>query len=227
MIKTTNSIKAWPKEERPREILLDRGADFISDAGLIAILLRTGVEGKDAVSLSRDLIKHFGSLGSLLNAAKKDLSSIKGLGQAKIAQLLAVFEIAKRVLKEKVEGKNFIHNKEDVLKYLSFAMQDLKSEFFKVIFLDQSHGILKVEDLFKGTVNEAAVYPREVVKRALELNATAVILAHNHPSGNSSPSRKDIDLTNRLIQSLQSVDISLLDHLIISKNTISSVLNTI
>jgi len=226
MIKTTNSIKAWPKEERPREILLDQGADFISDAGLIAILLRTGVKGKDAVSLSRDLIKHFGSLGSLLNATKEDISSIKGLGQAKIAQLLAVFEIAKRVLKEKVEGKNYIHNKEDVLKYLSFAMQDLKNEFFKVIFLDQSHGILKVEDLFKGTVNEAAVYPREVVKRALELNATAVILVHNHPSGNSSPSRKDLDLTNRLIQSLQSVDIAVLDHLIVSSNCVNSVLKS-
>lgn len=221
-----NSIKTWPKKERPREILLDRGADFISDAGLIAILLRTGVKGKDAVSLARDLIKHFGSLGRLLNATKEDLSVIKGLGQAKIAQLLAVFEIAKRALKEEVDGKNYIHNKEDVLKYLSFAMQDLKNEFFKVIFLDQSHGILKVEDLFKGTVNEATVYPREIVKRALEINATAVILVHNHPSGNSSPSRKDLDLTNRLIQSLQSVDISILDHLIISKNDILSILNS-
>lgn len=121
-----NTIKSWPREERPREILLDRGTDFLSDAGLVAILLRTGIKGKDAVSLARDLIKHFGSLGKLLNATKEDLGAINGLGQAKIAQLLAVFELAKRALKEEAENKNYIRNKEDVHKYLSFAMQDLK-----------------------------------------------------------------------------------------------------
>jgi DNA repair protein RadC len=224
MSHSKNSIKLWPKEERPREILLDKGAEYLSDAGLVAILLRTGVQGKDAVALARDLIKHFGSLGGLLSATKEDLHAVKGLGQAKIAQLMAVFEIAKRALKEEIAGKNYIRHKEDVLRYLSLAMRDLKREFFKVIFLDQSHGIIKVEDLFKGTLNGAAVYPREVVKRALEVNAAAVILVHNHPGGNPVPSRQDHDLTRRLTQSLQSVEIAVLDHLIISSGGVSSVL---
>ncbi len=148
---------------------------------------------------------------------------VKGLGQAKVSQLLAVIEVAKRVLKESIEGKNYIRNKEDVLKYLSLSMKDLKVEFFKVIFLDQSHGILQIEELCKGTVNETVVYPREVVKRALDLNAAAVIFVHNHPSGNPAPSAKDLALTKRLFEACRNIDITPLDHLIVAGNSIERV----
>jgi DNA repair protein RadC len=209
-------IKNWPEEEKPRELLLQKGPDHISDAGLIAILLRTGTKGKDAVALGRELINKFGGLRGLLSAKKSDLSRIKGLGPAKIAQLVAAIEIVKRQIKEKVVGKTYVENDKDVLDYLTLSLRDRKEEFFKVVFLNKSNMILGIEELARGTVDEASIYPREVIRTAISMGATAVIFVHNHPSGNLKPSQKDIDVTNKLKAACQSVDIAPLDHIIIS-----------
>lgn len=209
-------IKNWPEEEKPRELLLQKGPDHISDAGLIAIVLRTGTKGKDAVALGRELINKFGGLRGLLSAKKSDLSRIKGLGPAKIAQLMAAIEIVKRQIKEKVVGKTYVENDKDVLDYLTLSLRDRKEEFFKVVFLNKSNMILGIEELARGTVDEASIYPREVIRTAFSMGATAVIFVHNHPSGNLKPSQKDIDVTNKLKAACQSVDIEPLDHIIIS-----------
>ena len=214
--KTKSSIKTWPKYERPRELLLEKGADHVSDAGLIAILLRSGTRGKDAVSLARDLISHFGGLRGLLNARKSDLEKIKGLGNAKIAQLMAAIEITKRQLKEEIIGKNYIENDKDVIDYLSISMRDLKEEFFKVIYLNKANIILSIDELARGTVDQASIYPREVIKSALDKGARAVIFIHNHHSGSKKPSKFDIDVTKKLISACNTVDITPLDHIIIS-----------
>lgn len=210
------SIKTWPKYERPRELLLEKGADYVSDAGLIAILLRSGTKGKDAVSLARDLIKHFGGLRGLLSAKRNDLEKVKGLGQAKIAQLMAAIEITKRQLKEEIVGKAHIENDKDVLDYLSLSMRDLKEEFFKVLYLNKANIILCIEALAKGTIDQSSIYPREVIKRALEIGASAVIFVHNHPSGSLEPSKLDLDVTKKLVAACRTVDITPLDHIIIS-----------
>lgn len=208
-------IKNWPKSERPRELLLDKGPEYVSDAGLLAVILRTGTKGKDAVSLARELINHFGGLKGLLGANKKELESINGLGPAKIAQLLASIEMAKRQLYEETVGKKMINGPSDVLDYLSLTMLGRKEEVFKVLYLNTANEILAAEILFKGTVNQSAVYPREVIKRALELNASSLIFVHNHPSGNLKPSTNDILLTRKLSEACKSVDITPLDHFII------------
>ncbi len=220
--KVEKGIKAWPKSERPRELLLDKGPEFVSDAGLVAILLRSGIKGKDAVTLSRELLSHFGNLRGLLNAEKKDLKNIKGLGGAKIAQLLAATELAKRQIKEQMIEKDAIHGPEDVIEYLSLSMSDLKQEVFKVIYLNTANTILAVEDLFKGTVDQSAVYPREIIKRAFELNASGLIFVHNHPSGDLKPSQHDLSLTEKLFKACLAVDLKPLDHLIIGPNGYTS-----
>lgn len=212
----SKGIKYWPKSEQPREILLEKGPEFISDAGLVAILLRTGVKGKDAVTLSRELLNHFGGLRGILNANKKDLEKVKGLGAAKIAQLLAAFEIAKRQLKEELVDNKAIKGPEDVIAYLALSMADLKEEVFSVIYLNSANVILSIEELFKGTVDQSAVYPREVIKRALELNASALIFVHNHPSGDLKPSKQDLSINQKLKNACQAVDITPLDHLLIT-----------
>jgi len=211
-------IKTWPKYERPRELLLEKGPENVSDAGLIAILLRTGTKGKDAVSLARDLIKQFSGLRGLLTAKKSDLEKVKGLGSAKIAQLIASIEITKRQSKEEVIGKNYVENDKDVIDYLALSMRDQREEFFKVIYLNRANIILSIEDLAKGTVDQASIYPREVIKRALDLGASAVIFVHNHPSGSMKPSQLDLDVTKRLASACSAVDITPLDHIIISPN---------
>ena len=212
---TKHGIKSWPKSERPRELLLDKGPGYVSDAGLVAILLRTGIEGKDAVTLARELLKHFGGLRGLLNANKKDLEKIKGLGIAKISQLLSATEIAKRQLKEDTVGKTVINGPEDVLEYLSVSMSNLKEEVFKVIYLNSANVVLAAEDLFKGTVDQSAVYPREIIKIAFELNASGLIFVHNHPSGNLKPSKHDLSLNDKLVKACRAVDLTPLDHIII------------
>jgi DNA repair protein RadC len=215
-IKTKQGIKGWPKSEQPRELLLEKGPEYVSDAGLVAILLRTGIEGKDAVTLGRELLTHFGGLRGLLSANKKDLEKIKGLGTAKISQLLAATEIAKRQLKEEIVGKTVINSPEDVLEYLSLSMANLKEEVFKIIYLNSANVVLAAEDLFKGTVDQSAVYPREIIKRAFELNASGLIFVHNHSSGNLRPSESDLSLNERLVKACRAVDLAPLDHLIIS-----------
>ena len=213
-------IKSWPKSEQPRELLLEKGPEFVSDAGLVAILLRIGVKGKDAVSLGRDLIHHFGGLRGLLNANKKDLEKVNGLGPAKIAQLLAATEIVKRQLKEQIIGRPAIHGPEDLIEYLSLSMANLKEEVFKVVYLNSANIVLAVEDLFRGTVDQSAVYPREIIKRAFELNASGLIFVHNHPSGDLKPSENDLSLNRKLIEACLAVNLTPLDHLIISQTDI-------
>ena len=194
---------------------MEQGPEYVSDAGLVAILLRTGIKGKDAVTLGRDLLKQFGGLRGLLNANKKDLEKIKGIGTAKIAQLLAATEIAKRQLKEEIVGKTVINGLEDVLEYLSLSMSNLKEEVFKVIYLNSANVVLAAEDLFKGTVDQSAVYPREIIKKAFELNASGLIFVHNHPSGDLKPSQHDLSLREKLNKACRAVDLTPLDHLII------------
>jgi DNA repair protein RadC len=211
-----DSIKNWPKSERPRELLLDKGPEYVSDAGLVAILLRTGTQGKDAVSLSRHLLNHFNGLRGLLHATKKDLKAIKGLGPAKISQLLAVTELVKRQLKEELIDRVKAQGPEDVAEYLSLSMANLKEEVFKVIYLNNANLILSAEVLFKGTINQSVAYPREIIKRAFELNASSLIFVHNHPSGESGPSKQDISLTRKLVDACRAVDLTPLDHIIIT-----------
>jgi len=211
-----NSIKTWPKYERPRELLLDKGPDYVSDAGLIAILLRTGTRGKDAVALARDLLNYFGGLRGLLRAKISDLRKVKGLGSAKIAQIIAVIEIANRKLKEELTGQNYVENEKDVVDYLSLSTRDLKEESFRAVYLNRTNIILSIDELAKGTVDQASIYPREVVKRGLELGASAIIFVHNHPSGSIEPSQFDLELTKKLISACLAVEIIPLDHIIIS-----------
>ncbi|MGE5893120.1 MAG: RadC family protein, partial [bacterium] len=193
-------IKNWPRNERPREILLEKGPEYVSDAGLLAIILRTGTKGKDAVALGRELIDRFGGLRGILSAGKRDLERINGLGPAKISQLLASIEVAKRQLHEETVGKELINGPSDVIHYLSLTMSNLREEVFRVLYLNTANVIIDSEIIAKGTVNQSAVYPREIIKRALELNATALIFVHNHPSGNLKPSKNDIVLTQKLIE---------------------------
>ncbi len=213
---TSDSIKYWPKYERPRELLLEKGPDHVSDAGLVAILLRTGTKKKDAVSFARDLIKQFGGIRGLLSASLSDLKKVKGLGPAKIAQLAAAVELSKRLLKEEIIGKTYVESDKDIMDYLSLTMRDLKEEFFKVIYLNKANVILAVENIARGTVDQASVYPRDVLKRALELNASSVIFVHNHPSGDLRPSQLDLDITKTLVSACRTVGIEPLDHIIIS-----------
>jgi DNA repair protein RadC len=197
---------------------LEKGPEYVSDAGLVAILLRTGIPGNDAVSLSRYLLNHFNGLRGLLQATRKDLENIKGLGPSKIAQLLAVTELVKRQLKEDLINHVKVHGPKDVAEYLSLSMGNLKEEVFNVIYLNNANVILAAEVLFKGTVNQSAVYPREVIKRAFELNASSLIFVHNHPSGELHPSKQDIALTRKLVDACCAVDLRPLDHIIVTPN---------
>lgn len=215
-IKKNNSIKHWPENERPRDMILKKGTEYVSDAGLIAALLGSGTKGKDAVSLGRELLKQFGGLRGLLNANAADIKRIKGLGEAKIAKLIACSELAKRQLKQEIIGKSYIKSDKDVFDYLSLSMKDLGEEVFKVIFLNNASTILSVDVLFKGTVNKAVVYPRKVIRKAFETGATAVIFAHNHPCGNLKPSKQDLDITRKLVSACNAVEIQTLDHIILS-----------
>lgn len=211
-------IKRWPKSERPRELLIEKGPQSVSDAGLVAILLRSGTQDEDAVALARRLITVFGGITGLLHASSGELAKVKGMGPAKIATLMAAMEIAKRKSNEEVIGKTVAGSPEQVFELLRLSMKGLKKEVFKVIYLDQSNGVIAIEDLPTGTVNQSVAFPREVVKRALELEATGLIFAHNHPGGTCKPSNDDIELTKKLFRACEAVDIRALDHIIITNN---------
>ncbi len=209
------AISDWPAEERPREKLLQRGPAALSDAELLAIFLRTGVKGKTAVDLARELLREFGGLRPLLQAERARFCQAGGLGPAKFAQLQAVLEMARRHLGEALARGEALQQPAQVREYLQARLRDYPHEVFACLFLDNRHRMIACEELFRGTVDGASVHPREVVKRALALNAAAVILAHNHPSGISEPSRADRGITQRLVQALGLVDIRVLDHFII------------
>ncbi len=213
------AITDWPLAERPREKLLAQGAAALSDAELLAIFLRTGVQGMTAVDLARDLITRFGSLRKLLAADGETFCAARGLGEAKYVQLQAVLEIARRHLAEVLHSGAALSSPRDAGDYLRARLRDREHEVFALLFLDSQHRVLAYDEISRGTLDGAAVYPREVVKAALRRNAAAVIFAHNHPSGVAEPSAADRLLTERLKQALAVVDIRVLDHLVIGDGT--------
>ncbi|MDH5444292.1 MAG: DNA repair protein RadC [Gammaproteobacteria bacterium] len=208
-------ITDWPLAERPREKLLAQGAAALSDAELLAIFLRTGVRGKTAVDLARDLLSEFGGLRQMLNAGQKAFCKHTGLGPAKYTLLQAVLEMGRRHLYETLQRGDSLTNPTATRDYLSARLRDIPHEVFACLFLDNRHRVICFEELFRGTINGASVHPREVVKKALHHNAAALILAHNHPSGIAEPSESDRQLTKKLQQALGLVDIRVLDHVVI------------
>jgi DNA repair protein RadC len=209
------TISQWPSAEKPREKLVNRGANALSDAELLAILLRTGVAGSTAVDLARQLLLDYGSIRGVLDADTHSFCSHKGLGLAKFVQLQAALEIARRHLSEDLEYGNCLTRSEQTRNYLRARLRDYKYEVFACLMLDNRNRVIAFRELFRGTIDGASVYPREVVKQALADNAAAVILAHNHPSGVCEPSQADIRITERLQKALALVDIRVLDHVII------------
>lgn len=216
------AITDWPADERPREKLLSRGAAALSDAELLAIFLRTGVHGVTAVDLARELLQRFGSLRALLKANQKEFCAAKGLGDAKFAQLQAVLEMARRHLQETLQAQDAFTHVEDTAAYLTSQLRAHDQEVFACLFLDNQHRFLQFEKMFFGTIHGANIHPREVVKRAMHLNAAAVILAHNHPSGVNEPSHDDIEITKHLKQALRLVDVRVLDHFIVGNGDATS-----
>ncbi len=210
------SITDWPSGERPREKLLERGATALSDAELLAIFLRTGVAGKSAVDLARELLARFGNLTTLFAAGEKEFCEMHGMGLAKYVQLQAVMEMARRALQEEMKGGDALNSPRAVRNYLQLALRARQQEVFVALFLDAQHRVIATEELFQGTLTQTSVYPREVVKRALHHNAAAMIFAHNHPSGVAEPSQSDQLLTDALKQALQLVDVRVLDHFIVA-----------
>lgn len=208
-------ITDWPAQERPRERLLHQGAASLSDAELLAIFLRTGVRGKTAVDLARELLAQFGDLRTLLGADRQKFCRGHGLGLAKYVQLQAVLEMGRRHLRETLARGDVLSSPAATRDYLTAHLRAYPHEVFACLFLDTRHRVISFDELFRGTLDGASVHPREVVKRALQHNAAAVILAHNHPSGVAEPSVADESITRRLKDALALVDIRVLDHFII------------
>jgi len=195
-----------------------RGEDALSDAELLAIFLRVGVKGMSVLDLSRQLLREFEGLRGLFKASEADLRKVKGMGTAKIATLRAIAALNKRWLEEIVRRETFIECSGDVHKLLACKFRDLDQEIFSVIFLDTKHRVISMEEMFQGTINSATVFPREIVKRALDLGAAALIAVHNHPSGNPDPSAEDRRVTEDLKKACQLMEISLLDHIVVGSN---------
>ncbi len=210
------SITHWPEDERPRERLLKQGAAALSDAELVAIFLRVGVKGKSAVDLARDLVAQFGSLNGLFAASETDLCAVHGMGQAKYVQLQAVLEMAKRALVEDIKLTDALASPKAVRDYLKLTLARLPHEVFVAVFLTSQNRVITVEEIFRGTLTQASVYPREIVKLALAHNAASVIFAHNHPSGEPHPSQADQALTKTLADALALIDVRVLDHFIVA-----------
>jgi DNA repair protein RadC len=211
------AISDWPVEERPRERLLTLGAGALSDAELLAVLLRTGVRGKNAVELGRDLLQQFGSITRLLEEGPAR-AKLKGLGEAKRAQFAAAIELARRSTKEELKTGTALTSPGAVRDYLRLAIGARPHEVFVCIWLDAQHRVIKFEEPFQGTLTQTSVYPREIVKAALACNAAAVIFAHNHPSGVAQPSQADELLTRNLRDALALIEVKVLDHFIIAGN---------
>lgn len=213
------AITDWPVEERPRERLLAQGAVALSDAELLALFLRVGIKGKSAVDLARDLLNHFGGLSALCSASASAFAAIPGMGLAKYAQLQAVLELARRAIGEEMAQRDVLSSPATVRDWLRLKLAQLPHEVFLVLLLDNQNRVLGSEELFRGTLAQTSVYPREIVKLVLAHNAAAVIFAHNHPSGVSEPSHADQSLTATLKQALALVDVRVLDHFIVAGNS--------
>ena len=210
------AITDWPEDERPREKLLARGAIALSDAELLAVFLRVGVRGMSAVDLARELLTRFGTLTRLCSASAAEFSAIPGMGTAKYAQLQAVMELARRALAEQMRERDLFDSPRAVRDWLRLKIGSLPHEVFMVLLLDARNSLIEAVELFRGTLTQTSVYPREVVKLALAHNAGAVIFAHNHPSGAREPSTADETLTRSLRHALDLIDVRVLDHFIVT-----------
>ncbi|NBX61330.1 MAG: JAB domain-containing protein [Betaproteobacteria bacterium] len=209
-------LENLPKTTRPREKLLAMGSQTLTDAELLAVMLGTGLPGQNVLQLAHSLLEHFHGLAGLLQASPADLRAAKGLGgSARRAQLLAVLEMSRRVLLQKMRKRDVMNNPETVKQFLQLQMGAYPQEVFAVVFMDAQYRLLSFQEMFKGTLNQTSVYPREVVKLALDQGAAAVILAHNHPSGDVRPSAADSTLTRTLQTALSMVDVKVLDHIIV------------
>lgn len=210
------SLKDLPADCRPREKLLARGTSALSDAELLAILLRSGLRGKGVLQLAQELLDRFSGLAGLLHTDAQALRQIKGLGPAKRAEVMAVLELARRALMQPLHNKPVFDSPQAVRQYLQLQLGARPHEVFAVMFLDSQHRLIALEEMFRGTLSQTSVYPREVVMRALSLHAAAVVLAHNHPSGSTQPSRADQALTQTLKSALALVDVRVLDHFVVT-----------
>ena len=211
-------LKDLPQDARPREKLLARGPGALSDAELLALLLRTGLPGKNALQMGQELLKTFGGVSGLLNTPAEALKKIKGLGPAKRAEIVAVLELARRALASQLQEKPLFGNPQAIRDYLQLQLGSREHEVFAVLFLDTQHRLIVLEEMFRGTLAQTSVYPREVVVRALALNAASVVLAHNHPSGSAQASRADEAITQTLKAALALVDVRVLDHFIVTRS---------
>ena len=216
---SSTSIKHWPSAQRPREKLLMAGAQQLSDAELLAVFLRTGLPGKSAVALAHELLARFGDLASIVAASKTEFCKAKGLGLAKWANLAATSEITRRALQGSLTKRSALTSPVAVKNYLQLWFQGKPYEAFVTLFLDSQHQLIETRELFRGTVNQTAVYPREIVRQALELNASSIVISHNHPSGVCEPSAADRLLTDSIKNAAATVDIRLVDHVIVAGNS--------
>jgi DNA repair protein RadC len=215
-------ITEWPANERPREKLVTRGPESLSDAELLAIFIRTGVRGRTAVDVARKLLVDFGGLRALLTAPREQVCREPGFGEAKYVVLQAALEIGRRHMAEKLQRSVALESTDDTRRYLQAQLRDREHEVFGCLFLDNRHRVIAFDELFRGTLNGTAVYPREVAKRAMHHNAAAVILVHNHPSGVAEPSRQDELLTAKLQDALEALDIRVLDHFVVGDGEVVS-----
>ena len=215
-------MKDLPADQRPREKLLARGAAALADAELLALLLRTGYKGRPVLALAEQVLAERGGFTGVLQSDESQLAIIKGLGPAKRAELLAVAEMARRALAQQMQDGPIFESPGRVKDYLSLQLGGRLQEVFAVLFLDSQHRLLRFEEMFHGTLTQTSVYPREVVRRALALNAGAVVLAHNHPSGEAEPSRADEHLTQSLKSALLLIDVRVLDHIVIGQGHVVS-----
>lgn len=211
------TLKQLPLAMRPRERLLGLGPKALAAEELLAVLLRTGCRGMDVLDLARRLLMEFKSLGGLLSAGPEALARVPGLGPAKRAEISAVMELARRATAETLQRNNVFHSPEDLKRFVALELAHLQHEAFSVLFLDAAHRLISMKTLFRGTLSQASVYPREVVQEALTHAAAAVVLAHNHPSGVAEPSRADELLTQTLAAALRLVDVRVLDHLVVGR----------
>ena len=213
------AIRPWPCGEGPRDKLLLRGPAALSDAELLAVLLRTGLRGHSALDLARDMLQGAGDLSSLLSLDRSSLEAQPGLGPAKYAQLRAALELARRAAEQGLRNGDVMSSPRATREFLQHHLAAREREVFSCLFLDSQHRLLRCDDLFLGTLDGAAVYPREIAVRALQYRAAAVIFAHNHPSGVAEPSAADRRITERLAAALGLLDIRVLDHIIIGRGT--------
>jgi len=222
MEKKSYTVKDWPDEERPRERLVKYGVDYLTDAELLGIILVKGYHGKTSVEVAKDLLSETESLRKLDSLSYPEMSSVKGIGLAKFAQIKAALEIGKRLLRETNLPKKKIHNAADLVNYYEPCMRDLKKEKFKAILLDVKNKIIRDVDISVGSLTESIVHPREVLKEIIKESAASVIFLHNHPSGESNPSKNDLDITDRLVEACNIIGVRVLDHIILGEDNYTS-----